>query len=290
MISSKSISENEIKESASNRLRQDLPSGTYDRFGRPTLKPVFSDINASLRPKTCSSTSLLSGADKRRSSLNLSVRQKRPSKSFLPMDSFPVDSSSKPASPVASKIRSVTTQTTDNAIQNQPALTSETLFAFDIHEKKKSDVNSSQETRKSISEIVKRPRSSVNISIPTAKSYATTTSISSDKKTENYSDDDFSSIASPRSERSSHVDHNPVTKSITEFHQTEPMSEDSPASTPRAQSSYRSKSSKTATENEETTDYSTDDFESPRPQSDKTIPSAPVRSKSPVIGNRRQRR
>ena len=169
MISTKSISENEIKESASGRLRQDLPSGTYDRFGRPTLKPVFSDINASLRPATASSTSLLSAADKRRSSLNLSIRQKRPSKSFLPMDSFPVqsDSSSKPANP---KIRSVTTQTTDKASQNQPALTSETLFAFDIHEKKKSEVNSSQESRKSISESqksekVKRPRSSGKIEL-----------------------------------------------------------------------------------------------------------------------------
>ena len=165
MISAKSISENEIKESASGRLRQDLPSGTYDRFGRPTLKPVFSDINASLRQATVktSSTSLLSAADKRRSSLNLSIRQKRPSKSFLPMDSFPVQTN-----PAALKIRSVTTQTTDNASQNQPALTSETLFAFDIHEMKKKS-NSSEESRKSISEKssqksekAKRPRSSGN--------------------------------------------------------------------------------------------------------------------------------
>ena len=132
----------------------------------------------------------------------------------------------------------------------------------------------------------------MNISIPTAKSYATTASISSDKKTENYSEDELSSIASPRSELLSHVEHNPVTKSVTEFHKTEPMSEDnsSPASTPRAETSYPSRSSKTATECENDTDYTTEDFESPRPQSDKTIPSAPVRSKSPVIGNRRQRR
>merc|ERR1719373_104053 len=181
--------------------------------------------------------SLLSAADKRRSSLNLSSRQKRPSKSFLPMDSFPVQTN-----PAAPKIRSVTTQTTDKSSQNQPALISETLFAFDIHEmKKKSNVNSSEDSRKSISEKssqksekTKRPRSSVNISIPTAKSYATTASISSDKKTENYSEDDFSSIASPRSELLSRVEHNPVTQSVTEFHETEPMSEDNstPASTP----------------------------------------------------------
>ena len=29
---------------STSRLRQDLPSGTYDRYGRPTLKPVYSGI------------------------------------------------------------------------------------------------------------------------------------------------------------------------------------------------------------------------------------------------------
>lgn len=136
----------------------------------------------------------------------------------------------------------------------------------------------------------------MNISIPTAKSYATTTSISSDKKTENYSDDDFSSIASPRSIKSSHAEQIPVTKSVTEFQDqpTEPMSDTSSrTTTPRAGSSYAdSKSVKTETETGDSTDYSTEDqdFDSPRPPSDKTIPSAPVRSKSPVISNRRQRR
>lgn len=158
-----SVSVNEIKESASGRLRQDLPSGTYDRFGRPTLKPVFSDINASLRPGT--STTLLNGVEKRRYSLNLSsTRQKRPSKSLLPMDSFPTETDLlKPANPEPSKIRSVTTQTTDNGntrVQKHPELTSETLFAFDIHGKKKNGLNSSQESHKSTSEKTKRPRSS----------------------------------------------------------------------------------------------------------------------------------
>lgn len=49
---------------ASSRIRQDVHSGTYDRNGRPTLKPVFSGIFGALVDTSVSAHSLVSARSK----------------------------------------------------------------------------------------------------------------------------------------------------------------------------------------------------------------------------------
>ena len=64
--------------SSNSRLRQNVNSGTYDRYGRPTLKPVFSDRNLPIFSRSISTCSIEKDSPEKRATYLQNLEEDEP--------------------------------------------------------------------------------------------------------------------------------------------------------------------------------------------------------------------